>query len=396
VTKGSAQIRVPVAPANIRNGYVCVRDFLWFFPKSAIRSASDGESAATLCTLDIAGLGTIETDIDATKGIFRWRGWKKFFRQHQVRPGDAVVFSRQAADRFTVTVAHSVLDGLASEGNAAERSQAPRARARVRRCNDLSGDEWLRYSVSVWSDIKKTGEEAALKHPAMFPTALCERLILMYLPRRGRHRILDPFMGSGATLVAAANLGKIGIGLDINEEYVALARRRLESPSLFRKASPSYAIYQADARRLLEFVEPSTIDLCVTSPPYWDILSQKRTADYKEIRNYGNLAEDLATIGDYGMFLNELAAVFKLVLQALRPGAYCIVVVMDLRKKDVFYPFHCDLAGRLAQVGFVFDDLIVWDRGREYNNLRPLGYPSVFRINKVHEVILIFRKPQER
>lgn len=36
---------------------------------------------------------------------------------------------------------------------------------------------------------------------------------------------------------------------------------------------------------------------------------------------------------------------------------------------------------------------VIWDRRHEYNNMRPLGYPSVFRVNKAHEFILIFRKP---
>ncbi len=66
---------------------------------------------------------------------------------------------------------------------------------------------------------------------------------------------------------------------------------------------------------------------------------------------------------------------------------------MDLRKKDRFYPFHADLAARLKNSGFVFDDIIIWDRRQEYNNLRPLGFPSVFRVNKVHEYLLIFQKP---
>ena len=43
--------------------------------------------------------------------------------------------------------------------------------------------------------------------------------------------------------------------------------------------------------------------------------------------------------------------------------------------------------------GFIFDDLVIWNRGQEYNNLRPLGYPYTFRINKIHEFIVILRKP---
>jgi len=130
----------------------------------------------------------------------------------------------------------------------------------------------------------------------------------------------------------------------------------------------------------------------ITSPPYWNILSQKRTADSKNIRDYGDTAEDLAKIPDYGEFLRQLSEVFRQVLVTLKPGAYCIVNVMDLRKKNKFYPFHSDIAKMMEEIGFIYDDLIIWDRRHEYNNLRPLGYPSVFRINKVHEYLLIFQK----
>src|SRR5205823_5145155 len=113
------------------------------------------------------------------------------------------------------------------------------------------------------------------------------------------------------------------------------------------------------------------------------------TADLKAKRHYGNLQNDLGTIADYDAFLTALTAIFRDVWQVLKPGAYCCVIVMDLRKKNRFYPFHSDLAARLQDVGFLYDDLIIWNRQSEYNNLRPLGYPAVFRVNKVHEFILL-------
>ena len=144
----------------------------------------------------------------------------------------------------------------------------------------------------------------------------------------------------------------------------------------------------------MEHIGPASVDFVVTSPPYWDILLQNRTADYKDIRNYGNSDLDLGRISDYQEFLEALSIVFTNVLTVLKPGCYCCVVVMDLRKKSRFFPLHADLAAKMQDIGFLFDDIIIWDRKQEYNNLRPLGHPSVFRINKVHEYILIFQKPQ--
>ena len=102
-----------------------------------------------------------------------------------------------------------------------------------RRANDLSGKEWARYSISVWNDITKTAEERRLKHPAMFPEMLVRRLISCFT-RSDELRILDPFMGSGTTLVAARNMGRHGIGFELNPEYVELAGRRLPRLTLCR------------------------------------------------------------------------------------------------------------------------------------------------------------------
>lgn len=287
---------------------------------------------------------------------------------------------------------------------------APRAKRKpARRCNDLDGKRWLQNSISVWGDIRKSAEELRLKHPAMFPAMLAERLIESFLPK-GEHVVLDPFTGSGSTLVAAEQLGKRGIGLELSPEYVALTLKRLGRSLIERTSAGSLeerlerlvsrdgnagnsTLYQASARDLLRYVSADSIDLCVTSPPYWNILNQRRTADMKSVRHYGNLNDDLGTIDDYDEFLESLAGVFEGVLEVLKPGAHCCIAVMDLRKKDRFYPFHSDLAARLQSVGFEFDDLIIWNRQSEYNSLRPLGYPAVFRINKVHEFILLMRKP---
>jgi len=46
----------------------------------------------------------------------------------------------------------------------------------------------------------------------------------------------------------------------------------------------------------------------------------------------------------------------------------------------------------MVRHGLVLEDIIIWDRSKEYNNLKPLGFPYVFRVNKVHEYILVFKK----
>lgn len=260
----------------------------------------------------------------------------------------------------------------------------------------------MQNSISVWSDIRKTLEESRYKHPAMFPGQLVERLIDSFLPPEGRI-VLDPFAGSGSTILTAARMGFEGVGFELSPEYVELGRKRLaelNSAASSESASdgpttPKSVIHHASAGDVARHLAVDSVDLCVTSPPYWDILNQRRTADLKEVRHYGNLPEDLGIIADYDQFLDSLTAVFQQVLRVLKPRAYCCVVVMDLRKKDRFFPFHSDLATRLQKIGYRYDDLIIWNRQTEYNNLRPLGYPAVFRINKVHEFVLLMQKPQK-
>ncbi len=256
-----------------------------------------------------------------------------------------------------------------------------------RRANSLDGKIWTRHSVSVWSDIRKSKEELALKHPALFPAQLVERTIECFLPPEGRV-VLDPFCGMGSTVVAAKALGRIGIGLDISPEYIKIAQERLGPKA------DGCRIVQADAADVLSHVEAGSVDLVVTSPPYWDVLTRRRTADRKAVRHYGDRSADLGRIGDYREFLAALKGVFEKVLLAMRPGAYSVVVVMDIRKRSEFYSFHSDLAAELQAAGYIWDDTIIWDRRQEYNNFRPLGYPAVFRVNKAHEYVLIFQKPR--
>ena len=125
---------------------------------------------------------------------------------------------------------------------------------------------------------------------------------------------------------------------DSSKDFIKLAKRRFSQFEFsFSGTQREYEIHEADANDLLRYLKPDSVDICITSPPYWDILTQKRTADYKEIRHYGNLEKDLGRISDYSTFLNALENVFKKVYQVLRPSKYCIVIVMDLRKKEKFY-----------------------------------------------------------
>jgi len=402
---------ITLTDGNIRNSYIRVRQFNDLIPPDM--ASSTGE-----ILLELEGVGRVKTHIDKKKGILAERkAVKHFFELHGLKSGDKVAVQKVCERHFEVTpgseeqqvqesaASNQPHDEPASEGSEKDQlllfdptkrkgpSQKPRYSQNVRRANDLDGKEWTSLSISVWRDIRKTSDELHLDHPAMFPIMLVKRVIRCFTTYSER-MILDPFMGSGSTLIGACSLGGTGIGFEIYPDYIELAEQRLSICAQNKAVSGSYVIYPYDARKLGDYVKPGTIDLCFTSPPYWNILTRRRTADYKEIRHYGDSGNDLGRISSYTDFLHALGEIFWHVLEALKPGKYCVINVMDLRKGSRFYPFHSDLARELEKVGYTFDDLIIWDRSHEYNNLRPLGYPAVFRINKVHEYLLIFQKPK--
>jgi DNA modification methylase len=265
------------------------------------------------------------------------------------------------------------------------------------RMNNLTGKEWLQNSFTIWRDVVKTSEERATKHPALFPQELVEKLIRLYLRDPGSV-VLDPFMGIGSTMLASMNQGMKGIGFDLSGDFCRIAIGRIDNfQGILSNENEILRpdVHNEDSRSISKVIGESSVDLVVTSPPYWDILNQKRTADGKIIRNYSSDRDDLGNIPDYEEFLADLKKVYTEVYKVMKPGARCIAVVMDIRKKDKFYPLHEDQSRIMREIGFELDEYVIWDRQRDYNNMKTLGYPYVYRFNRVHEFICIYLKRKE-
>ncbi|RIK30968.1 MAG: SAM-dependent methyltransferase [Chloroflexi bacterium] len=88
----------------------------------------------------------------------------------------------------------------------------------------IERDEFMAATLSVWEIAPESARRVG--HPAPFPIELAQRVIQLYSYLDDV--VLDPFMGSGTTCVAAKQLGRKYIGFDISEEYCAIARERLE------------------------------------------------------------------------------------------------------------------------------------------------------------------------
>jgi site-specific DNA-methyltransferase (adenine-specific) len=87
----------------------------------------------------------------------------------------------------------------------------------------LTADEFMEATLDIWEIDAESARR--VKHPAPFPVDLPRRLIDLYTYRGDL--VMDPFLGSGTTLVAAKRAGRRGVGFDLDPEYVEIARTRL-------------------------------------------------------------------------------------------------------------------------------------------------------------------------
>ena len=86
----------------------------------------------------------------------------------------------------------------------------------------ISADNYQRWFRQVWSDVRGASTRS---HPAPFPEELAERLVRMY--SFVGDVVLDPFLGTGTTSVAAARWGRNSIGVEIDRGYMEFAESRL-------------------------------------------------------------------------------------------------------------------------------------------------------------------------
>jgi DNA modification methylase len=97
------------------------------------------------------------------------------------------------------------------------------SRGNLRRKSTISKEEFLEFTKSVWTFAAEPATK--IGHPAPFPVELPYRLTQLYTFEG--EIVLDPFMGSGQTAIAAVKTHRHYVGYDNNEEYIRLAERRI-------------------------------------------------------------------------------------------------------------------------------------------------------------------------
>jgi modification methylase len=91
----------------------------------------------------------------------------------------------------------------------------------------ISREEFLEFTRSVWTFAAEPATK--IGHPAPFPLELPYRLVQLY--SFSEDTVLDPFMGSGQTALAARKSGRHYVGYELNPEYVGLANARIQASS---------------------------------------------------------------------------------------------------------------------------------------------------------------------
>ncbi|MGB9180496.1 MAG: DNA methyltransferase [Pyrinomonadaceae bacterium] len=260
--------------------------------------------------------------------------------------------------------------------------------------NDLTGKEWLLLTSSFWITEPSKDDKMALTHPAPFMVRDVEKLISLFTKKE--MIVLDPFVGSGTSLLAANRLGRKAIGIDLNPEYKQIAESRMA-----KYGFSDYEYIVGDANEEIKRLQ--TVDYIVTSPPYHNILRNNskgirhnsgkayRMAAREGVQYYTDHKNDLGNFEKYEKFSSALRLIMKKSFRKLRKGKYCTIIISDftVNKKEVCV--QADVVRLMQEIGFEFSGTTALLQ--PVKPLYPFGYPYAYKINHHHHNIITFRRP---
>jgi DNA modification methylase len=236
-----------------------------------------------------------------------------------------------------------------------------------------------------------------INHPAKFPEKLVTDFIEAFtVPGE---TVLDPMMGTGSTLVAGLASVRNAVGIDLNPRFVAVARERVGARTLSLLEKQTNAdMMEGDARDVASLVGKRKIDYCVTSPPYWSMLSNEGSENQKARRDrnlptvYSDSETDLGNIENYESFLENLIVIYDGVGKVLKRGGYLTIVVKNIKRNHTIYPLGWDLVRRLAAKGseFEFAGNTLWCQ--DDVGLKPFAVGIYWVSNTLHTYCLHFRR----
>lgn len=265
--------------------------------------------------------------------------------------------------------------------------------------NCMTAKDWLKCQMGVW-EFFYSGDDIRDKelHPATFPISLSNRVIELF--SHEGELVLDPFVGSGTVLLSAQRLNRNAVGFDLQPRYVDLAVSRLSNNDLF--ASAQQVAINDDARNIPQYLEPESVKLIWTSPPYANLLNRKRknksrrdrkNAQLGKVEQYSQDERDLGTmpIDDYTKAMGD---VFAELMPLLKPKGHCVINVPDMWWENKRITIHVSLIEELRRRGYELRNVIIWDRTNLVNNIGIFGWPSNYiTMGVTFEYLLDFWRP---
>lgn len=265
----------------------------------------------------------------------------------------------------------------------------------------IEAREWMKNQIGVWQFTYEARDIRDKKvHPAVFPIAMAKRVIEQFTHKG--ELVIDPFVGSGTTLVAAQDLSRNAVGFDLKQAYVDLANSRIASKTEGQTCR-QFALCD-DARRISQRIAPGAAKLAFTSPPYANILNRarknkSRRGDLREneqlgkIEQYSQDPRDLGTL-EASAFENAISEIFRDMKPVFHEKAHVLINITDAWIDGKRVPLHINIVHAMLSAGYEFRNTMIWDRRNLVNKIGIFGWPSSYiTMGTTFEYILDFTLP---
>jgi len=267
--------------------------------------------------------------------------------------------------------------------------------------NCISPKEWLKSQIGIWQFSYESRDIRDKSiHPATFPISLSKKVIELFTHEG--ELVLDPFIGSGTTLIAANDLNRNAVGFDLQKGYIDLCRERLSTQTnLFNKCK-QIAI-QDDAINIKEYFQEKTIGLIWTSPPYANLLNRirknksRRNRKNDQLNKVEQYSQDPSDLGTMSLeeYTSSIGDIFETLLPLLKLKAHCVINVPDMWWENKRITIHVNIIQELRKRGYELRNIIIWDRTNIVNRIGIFGWPSNYiTMGVTFEYLLDFLRPE--